>query len=95
MRDKILLKKISKERRSLNKLLNLNWGDPCLLAVRVLYNWLFPLQNKNPLGKSSSEVLFTAKVLQEAMYLTFPTWTESLTKFNLKMQDFKRVLNLN
>ena len=24
-----------------------------------------------------------------------PTWTKSLTKFNPKMQDFKRVLNLN
>ena len=26
------------------------------------------------------------------MYLTFPTWTKSLTKFNPKMHDFKRVL---
>ena len=24
-----------------------------------------------------------------------PTWAKSLTKFNLKMQDFKRVLDLN
>ena len=24
-----------------------------------------------------------------------PTWAKSLTKFNPKMQDFKRVLNLN
>ena len=24
-----------------------------------------------------------------------PTWTKSLTKFNPKMQDFKRVLDLN
>ena len=28
------------------------------------------------------------------MYLTSPTWAKSLTKFNPKMQDFKRVLNL-
>ena len=29
------------------------------------------------------------------MYLTSPTWAESLTKFGPKMQDFKRVLDLN
>ena len=40
-------------------------------------------------------MLFTAKILQEAMYFTSPTWAKSLTKFNLKMQDFKRVLDLN
>ena len=27
--------------------------------------------------------------------LLSPTWAKSLTKFNPKMQDFKRVLNLN
>ena len=27
--------------------------------------------------------------------LLSPTWTESLTKFNPKMQDFKRTLGLN
>ena len=27
--------------------------------------------------------------------LLYPTWTKSLTKFNPKMQNFKRVLNLN
>ena len=40
-------------------------------------------------------LLFEAKILQETMYLTYPTWAKSLTKFNTKMQDFKRVLNLN
>ena len=30
------------------------------------------------------------------MYFTSPpTWTKSLTQFNPKMQDFKRVLDLN
>ena len=29
------------------------------------------------------------------MYLTSPTWAKLLTKFNPKMQDFKRVLDLN
>ena len=40
-------------------------------------------------------MLFTAKILQEAMYFTSPTWAKSLTKFNPKTQDFKRVLDLN
>ena len=31
------------------------------------YNWLFSWQNKNLEGKSSSGLLFTAKILQEAM----------------------------
>ena len=59
------------------------------------YNWLFLWQNKNLLGKSSSELLFSAKILLEAFYLAFPAWAKSLTKFNPKMQDFKRVLDLN
>ena len=36
------------------------------------YNWLILWQSKNPEGKSSSGLLFTAKILQEARYLTFP-----------------------
>ena len=43
-------------------------------------------------GKSSSE-LFNAKMLQKAMYLDFPDLGQ-VTKFNPKMQDFKRVLDL-
>ena len=65
------------------------------LAVRVLFKWLFSWQNKNLQGKFWSELLFTAQILQEAMYLASPTWAKSLTKFNPKMQDFKRVLDLN
>ena len=38
-------------------------------------------------------LLFTAKILQKAMYLTSPTWAKSRTKFNPKMQDFKRDLD--
>ena len=68
---------------------------PGPLTVRVLYDWLFSWQNKNLKGKSSNGLLFTVKILLEAMYLTFPTWTKSLTKFNPKIQDFKRVLDLN
>ena len=59
------------------------------------YNWLLSWQNNNLLGKFLSELLFAAKILQEAMYFTSPTWAKSLTKFNPKMQDFKRVLDLN
>ena len=42
-------------------------------------------------------LLFTGKILQEAMYSTLlpPIWAKSRTKFNPKMQDFKRVLDLN
>ena len=36
------------------------------------YNWLTSWQNKNLEGKSSSGLLFTAKILQEAMCLTYP-----------------------
>ena len=39
---------------------------------RVLYHWLFPWQNKNFEEKSSSGFLFTAQILQEAIYLTSP-----------------------
>ena len=61
-------------------------------ALRVV---IFMTKNKNLKEKFSNGLLFTAKILLEAMYFTFPTWTKSLTKFNSKMQDFKRVLDLN
>ena len=35
-------------------------------------NRLFLSQNNNLQGKFSSGLLFTAKILQEAMYFTFP-----------------------
>ena len=59
------------------------------------YNWLFLWKNSNLKGKYSTGLLFTAQILQEAMYFTSPTLAKSLTKFNPKMQDFKRVLGLN
>ena len=58
------------------------------------YNWLFSWQNKNTNEKSSSGLLFTAEILQEAMYFTSP-YLGQITKFNPKMQVFKRVLDLN
>ena len=44
---------------------------------------------------TSFVIKFTAKILQEAMHFTSPTWAKSLTKFNPKMQNFIRVLDLN
>ena len=41
------------------------------------------------------DYLFTTKLLQEAIYFTSSIRTKSLTKFNTKMQDFKRILDLN
>ena len=42
-------------------------------------------------GKYSIDSLLL-KILQEAMYFASSTWTKSITKFNPKIQDFKRVL---
>ena len=41
---------------------------PCMYS----YNWLFSWQNNNRQGKISSGLLFTAEILQEAMYFTSP-----------------------
>ena len=43
------------------------------------YRWLFSWQYKDLEGKSLSGLLFTAKMLQKAMYLTSPTWAKLLT----------------
>ena len=63
------------------------------LVVHVLLQ-LVIFMTKQKSGKSSSKLLFTAKILQEAMYLTSPSLAKLLTKFNPKLQDFKRVLDL-
>ena len=41
-------------------------------AYMYSYYWLTSCQNKNLEGKFSSGLLFTAKILQEAMCLTYP-----------------------
>ena len=56
----------------LNKLLNLNWGGLGPQPYMYSYNWLTSWLNKNLSVKFSSELLFTAKILQEAMCLTSP-----------------------
>ena len=42
------------------------------LANRYSYKWLFSWQNKNLKGKSSSGLLFAAKMQPETMNLTSP-----------------------
>ena len=63
-------------------------GRTCTPTTDYFYE-----KNKYLTEKSSSKLLFTAKTLHEAMYLA--TWAKSLTKFIPKMQDCKRVLDLN
>ena len=52
-------------------------GPGTLRPYMFSYNWLFSWQNNNLWRKSSSGLLFTAKILQEAMYFTSPTWSKS------------------
>ena len=66
--EKILLKKKLGE-MLIEQIIDLGQGP---LTVHVLLSWLFSWQNKNLERKSLSELLFTGKILQEAMYLTSP-----------------------
>ena len=50
------------------------------------------MTKQKSLRKSSGRLLFTAKILHNAMYLTFP-YLGQIT--NPKMKDFKRDLDLN
>ena len=52
------------------------------------------MTKQKSLSESLSGLLFTAKILHEATYLTSP-YLGQITKFNPKMEDFKRVLDLN
>ena len=65
------------------------------LTVHGLLQLVIFMTKQTSLKKSSSRLSFTAKILQEVMYFTSPSWAKPLTKFNTKMQDFKRVLDLN
>ena len=57
-------------------------------------NWLTSWQNKNLEEKSSSGLLFTAKILGEAMCLTY-SYMDQITYNYTIMQVFKRVLDFN
>ena len=63
-----------------------------LLVVRIPNNSYFHDKTKIFKGKSSSE-WFNAKNVAESNIPWFP-WPDQVTKFNPKMQDFKRDLDL-
>ena len=91
-RNKMLLKKPSKGKCLLNKLLNLNRG--CLGPWSHIFLNLVIFMAKQ---KSSNENLrvhyLMLKMLQKAMYLDFLDLGQVI-KFNPEMQDFKRVSDL-
>ena len=49
---------------------------------------------KQNLQSEYSNDYLLLKIMQEAMYFAFSTWTMSLAKFNHQIQDFKHVLDL-
>ena len=65
-------------------------GRRCTPIISCFHNKTIISKNKFLSG-----LLFTAKILQEAMYFTSPTRAKSLAKFNPRMQDFKSILDLN
>ena len=46
----------------IEQIIGFNWGDWASWPNIYSYNWLFSWQNKNLYGKSSSGLLFTAKM---------------------------------
>ena len=86
-RSKVLLKKSSLRKCLLNKLLKLN--RECLGSWSYIFLKLVIFMTKQKFSKTNLRVhYFMLKMLKKAMYYDF------LTKFNPKMQDFKRVLDL-
>ena len=68
------------------------------LTVHVNLQLANFIKRKNLQGKSSSGLLFTVKILHEAMHLTSPYLGQInhlQLKFNNKLQDYQRVLDLN
>ena len=65
-----------------------------LFFVHVLPQLVISVTAKKSPCKTWSGLLFTNKILQKGIYFTL-LYLGQITKFNLKMQDFKRVLNLN
>ena len=57
--------------------------------------WLFSWQCKNLGGKSFSGLIFTAKVLHEAMYLTYHYLYQITYIIEPQKQDFKSVWDLS
>ena len=50
--------------------------------------------SKNQKEKSSKGLLFSAKILHEAMYFAFPYLGQITSKFNPRMQDFETCFGL-
>ena len=91
-RNKVLLKKISLGKCLLNKLLKLN--RECLGPWSYIFLKLVIFMTKQKFSKANLRVhYFMLKMLQKAMYHDFPDLGQ-VTKFNPKMQDFRRVLEL-
>ena len=56
----------------IERIIELQLREPGPLVNVYSYNWLFSWQNKNLNVKSSSGLLFTAKMQPETMHLTSP-----------------------
>ena len=88
----MLLKKPSKGKCLLNKLLNLNQG--CMGPCRTYIPKTGYFHDKQKSSKANLRVrYFMLKMLQKAMYLDFRSLGQ-VTNINPKMQNFKRVLDL-
>ena len=55
---------------------------------------IFMTKQKSPRQNHRLKYHFMLNILQKAIYRASLTWAKSLTKFNSKMQNFKRVLYL-
>ena len=66
------------------------------MVVHVLLKPVILVTKDQNLGKALRKLLFSLllKILQEAMYFAPPTYAKSLTKLDLKIQDWKSVLDL-
>ena len=68
-------------------------GSPCRTCTPKTGH--FYAKQKSPKSNAySRDYYLLLKILQEAMYFASTTWAKFLTKFNPKIQDFKRVLDL-
>ena len=65
-------------------------GSTCTTTTRYFHD-----KTKVSLKKSSKRSIFIVKILQEAMYLISLYQGQISNKIYPKMQDFKRVLDLN
>ena len=77
----------------MNKLIEFESRVPGPLVVHIFLK-LVIIMTKQKSSKANLRVHYLMlKMLQKAMHLDFPD-LEKVTKFNPKMQDFKRVLDL-